>query len=211
MDYVKVLISNLTSITLKKYDDLAEYNISSDGYRNVPILKLFFRMDIDDSNLMSKVTIASISDLIAFVSSLFMVFGGVVPYIPQYQMIRRSGDAQGFSTYVCLSLLVANILRILFWFGHPFEIPLLLQSIVMIICMLIMLELCIKTKYKVKHSSEKSFKDFNMEHFWQWTDFGSYVQFILSATFVAGVITYLFINVNTYVESIGNTPHAYFS
>lgn len=44
-----------------------------------------------------------------------MVFGGVVPYIPQYRDIRRTQNADGFSTYVCLVLLVANILRILFW------------------------------------------------------------------------------------------------
>lgn len=44
-----------------------------------------------------------------------MVFGGIVPYIPQYRKIRRIRDAEGFSTYVCLVLLVANVLRILFW------------------------------------------------------------------------------------------------
>nr|XP_026646001.1 PQ-loop repeat-containing protein 1 isoform X6 [Zonotrichia albicollis] len=71
-----------------------------------------------------------------------MVFGGVVPYIPQYRDIRRTQNAEGFSTYVCLVLLVANILRILFWFGRRFESPLLWQSIIMIITMLLMLKLC---------------------------------------------------------------------
>lgn len=53
--------------------------------------------------------------LITWVSVGAMVFGGVVPYIPQYRKIRRLRDAEGFSTYVCLVLLVANVLRILFW------------------------------------------------------------------------------------------------
>ena len=53
--------------------------------------------------------------LVTWVSVGAMVFGGVVPYIPQYRKIRRLRDAEGFSTYVCLVLLVANILRILFW------------------------------------------------------------------------------------------------
>lgn len=44
-----------------------------------------------------------------------MIFGGVVPYVPQYRTIRRSRDADGFSTFVCLVLLISNILRILFW------------------------------------------------------------------------------------------------
>uniref|UniRef100_A0A8C0LZ61 Solute carrier family 66 member 2 n=1 Tax=Canis lupus familiaris TaxID=9615 RepID=A0A8C0LZ61_CANLF len=75
-----------------------------------------------------------------------MVFGGVVPYIPQYRDIRRTQNAEGFSTYVCLVLLVANILRILFWFGRHFESPLLWQSIVMILTMLLMLKLCTEVR-----------------------------------------------------------------
>ncbi len=39
-----------------------------------------------------------------------------------------------------------NILRIFFWIGHPFELPLLAQSIVMITCMLVTLELCVRVK-----------------------------------------------------------------
>ena len=80
----------------------------------------------------------SLMQIVSAISSGFMIFGGVVPYIPQYRMISRSRNAQGFSTLVCLSLLVANILRILFWFGHPFEAPLLLQSIIMILCMIVL-------------------------------------------------------------------------
>lgn len=86
------------------------------------------------------------AQLVSIVASGFMVFGGVVPYIPQYQMIKRSRNASGFSTLVCLSLLIANILRILFWFGHWYELPLLMQSIIMIVTMLIMLKLCIGVK-----------------------------------------------------------------
>jgi hypothetical protein len=44
-----------------------------------------------------------------------MMVGGVVPYVPQYMAIRTSGNTKGFSLYVCLALIVANILRILFW------------------------------------------------------------------------------------------------
>ena len=54
-------------------------------------------------------------ELVTWIAVCAMVFGGVVPYIPQYRKIRRLKDAEGFSTFVCLVLLVANILRILFW------------------------------------------------------------------------------------------------
>ena len=53
--------------------------------------------------------------LVTWVAVGAMIFGGIVPYIPQYRTIRRIRDAEGFSTYVCLVLLVANVLRILFW------------------------------------------------------------------------------------------------
>lgn len=54
------------------------------------------------------------NSLVLWVAAGAMVFGGVVPYIPQYRDIRRTQNAEGFSSYVCLVLLVANILRILF-------------------------------------------------------------------------------------------------
>ncbi|XP_053105443.1 solute carrier family 66 member 2 isoform X4 [Hemicordylus capensis] len=89
---------------------------------------------------------APVQQLVSWGASAAMVFGGVVPYIPQYRDIKRTQNAEGFSTYVCLVLLVANILRILFWFGRHFESPLLLQSIIMIITMLLMLKLCTEVR-----------------------------------------------------------------
>ncbi|ESO00143.1 hypothetical protein HELRODRAFT_128239, partial [Helobdella robusta] len=65
-----------------------------------------------------------------------IVLGGVLPYVPQYLDIQKSRNSEGFSTLVCLTLLIANVLRILFWFGHPFETPLLVQSVLMNIVML---------------------------------------------------------------------------
>lgn len=56
-----------------------------------------------------------IKEIITWFSVAAMIFGGVVPYIPQYRKIRKTRDCEGFSVYVCLVLLVANILRIFFW------------------------------------------------------------------------------------------------
>lgn len=113
----------------------------------------------------------------------------MIPYIPQYLIIKRTQNAAGFSNYVCLTLLVANIIRIEFWFGKQFEIPLLLQSIVMIICMLIMLEIWTRVHARqmqpplpcddqsLSASKEqlteevyvKKLTDFEMTYFWRWT------------------------------------------
>lgn len=48
-------------------------------------------------------------------SSLAMIIGCVLPYVPQYATIKENQSCSGFSTYVCLTLLLANILRIAFW------------------------------------------------------------------------------------------------
>lgn len=53
--------------------------------------------------------------LLSWLASCLMVFGGALPYVPQYQEIQGSSNSEGFSTRVCLVLLIANILRIFFW------------------------------------------------------------------------------------------------
>lgn len=63
----------------------------------------WLQIDIDYHSVMS------------YLASGAMIFGGVLPYIPQYQEIKRTENASGFSTHVCLALIAANTLRIIFW------------------------------------------------------------------------------------------------
>jgi len=58
----------------------------------------------------------NLKNVTAWIAAGAMIFGAVVPYVPQYKEIKRKEDAEGFSLYVCLTLLIANTLRILFWF-----------------------------------------------------------------------------------------------
>ncbi|XP_007537149.1 solute carrier family 66 member 2 isoform X2 [Erinaceus europaeus] len=151
-----------------------------------------------------------------------MVFGGVVPYIPQYRDIRRSQNADGFSTHVCLVLLVANILRILFWFGRHFESPLLWQSVVMILAMLLMLRLCTEVHaagelglkrraFSVADCKDEAGRtplrrallDLDPQHFWRWSSFWDYVQCVVAFTGVAGYVTYLSLDSVLFVETLG--------
>ncbi|XP_053323085.1 solute carrier family 66 member 2 isoform X2 [Spea bombifrons] len=148
--------------------------------------------------------VASLYRLVSWGASAAMIFGGIVPYIPQYRDIRRTQNAEGFSTYVCLMLLVANILRILFWFGRHFESPLLWQSIIMIVTMLLMLKLC--TEVRVANdlnTKRRSFTDFDVNFFWHWSRFADYVQCVLAFTGVIGYITYLSLDSVLYVETLG--------
>lgn len=50
-----------------------------------------------------------------FIASVVLIFGGVLPFVPQYLEIYSTQNAEGFSTYVCLVQLLANSLRIVFW------------------------------------------------------------------------------------------------
>jgi predicted metal-binding membrane protein len=53
--------------------------------------------------------------LVSTVAVLAIVFGGVVPYVPQYAKVGRTRSYEGFSTDVILTLLTAYILRVFFW------------------------------------------------------------------------------------------------
>ncbi|XP_068117656.1 solute carrier family 66 member 2-like [Hyperolius riggenbachi] len=142
--------------------------------------------------------------ILSLLSSCFIVFGGVVPYIPQYQEIKRTSNTEGFSTWVCLVLLVANILRIFFWFGKFFEFPLLLQSIVMVSTMLAILSLsCSLQSVNQVSTKQHFFTDFQLAHFWKWSRFEDYLQFCLSLTIGGALITYVLLDVPIYVEGIG--------
>lgn len=172
----------------------------------------------------------SLTTLLTWICSLGIIFGGVIPYIPQYYDIKSTDCADGFSLYVCLALLIANSLRILFWFGHPYEIPLLAQSIIMNIAMLMMIRLCVKVRNRTQiipgkvhlfteskekadfplssqqyshHSSSRVIWDFDIHFFWEWTNFSSYMEFMVLFTTVVGTVMYAFIDVPVMVETIG--------
>jgi len=119
--------------------------------------------------------VALVTLLVQWIAAGAMIFGGVVPYIPQYRDIARSQNTDGFSPMVCFVLLMANTLRILFWFGRHFELPLLAQSIIMVFAMSLMQELCVRVT-KPQTATSHFFLDFDFRYFWQWSRFLDYVQ-----------------------------------
>ncbi|XP_077446480.1 solute carrier family 66 member 2 isoform X2 [Stigmatopora argus] len=142
--------------------------------------------------------------LVSWVAAGAMMFGGVFPYIPQYRDIRRTQNAEGFSTYVCLVLLVANILRILFRFGRYFETLLLWQSIIMIATMLAMLNLCTNVRVSTElNTKRRSFLEFDWNYFWLWSRFLDYIQCVAAFTLTAAYITYVLLESTLFVETLG--------
>ncbi|XP_052747098.1 solute carrier family 66 member 2 isoform X3 [Bicyclus anynana] len=147
----------------------------------------------------------TVGHLVGWGAATAMIVGGVAPYVPQYRQIRKTQDAEGFSLYVCLTLLIANTLRILFWFGKRYEIPLLIQSIVMNATMFAMIHLCVNVKKKnqIIRSRERIFTDMDRKYFWAWTDFQSYVDCMLVFSVLGAAITYLLIEFSPFVELVG--------
>ncbi|XP_013168454.1 PREDICTED: PQ-loop repeat-containing protein 1 isoform X2 [Papilio xuthus] len=172
----------------------------------------------------------TVGHLVGWGAAGAMIIGGVAPYIPQYRQIKRTQDAEGFSLYVCLTLLVANTLRILFWFGKRYELPLLIQSIVMNITMFVMIHLCVTVRKKnqiirareriftaqpddtarwldqrssIGREKPRSFYDMDRKYFWAWTDFQSYLDCMLVFSVLGAAITYLLIEFSPFVELIG--------
>jgi len=144
--------------------------------------------------------------IVTFGCEFAMMVGGVVPYVPQYIAIRSSGNTKGFSLYVCLALIVANILRILFWFGRHYEIPLLIQSILMNIAMFALIHLCVHVNSQDRIAGqykEHVFTDFEPEHFWQWTDFQSYLECTVCFVAVGSFVMYLMLKYDPFVETVG--------
>ncbi|KAM9753933.1 solute carrier family 66 member 2 [Menidia menidia] len=143
--------------------------------------------------------------LVSLAASLLMVFGGALPYVPQFQEIQRSSNTEGFSTRVCLLLLVANILRIFFWFGKQFELTLLLQSVVMILTMFAMLHLCCAVQNANRVSTkQRRLTDMNLEYFWKWSAFEDYLLCCFAFTVACAVVTLLMLDSPLFVETLGS-------
>lgn len=143
--------------------------------------------------------------LLSWLASGVLVFGGAVPYVPQYQEIQRSNNAEGFSTRVCLVLLIANILRIFFWIGKQFELPLLLQSVVMILTMLVMLHLCCSIQSSNRVSTKQHhITDLDLRYFWSWSSFEDYLVFCFAFMLLCAFITFLFLDWVLFVEALGS-------
>ena len=91
--------------------------------------------------------------IIIFLIDFFMVIGPSISYILQAQKFIKTKSSKGFSKSICLILYLANILRVFFWIGKPFRVTLLLQSIIIIICQMILIHLWVK--YHEKDEQKK--------------------------------------------------------
>jgi solute carrier family 66, member 2 len=68
--------------------------------------------------------------------------------------MKRERNAEGFSPFICLILLIANIFRIFWWFAEGFSLVLLFASMLMIMCQLVLLYLYVTIKEENRQKDE---------------------------------------------------------
>lgn len=85
-----------------------------------------------------------IGEVVSVTLKGLMVVMPVAPYIPFFTSTDKQRVLQSFSLGLCYVLLTSNVLRIGFYIGEPFEVSLLIQSIVIISAMLALLYLSAK-------------------------------------------------------------------
>lgn len=92
-------------------------------------------------------------------------------------------------------------------FGHRYETPLLVQSILMNLAMFALIQLCVSVQSAkdqiIQQEKEHIFIDFDPSFFWRWTDFQSYVEFIMSVGAVGSLLMFFLVDVDPFVESVG--------
>lgn len=150
----------------------------------------------------------------------FVVSGVVWPYIAQIRSMQSLKDASGFSTFTSLILIVSATLRIFFWFGARYGIPLLLQAIASILTQLYIMRVIVKIN-REKHVNginnsvgiilsvrkvayyDRSILDFRSKDFWNWTDWESYLLAELGLVVILTTLSGIFHLNSWYTDLLG--------
>jgi hypothetical protein len=152
---------------------------------------------------------------LTYIIDAFMMFAPCSSFFIQISKIKKTETSEGFSKIIVLILLMANILRIFFWFGKRFSFVLLVQSILMIATQFYLLYVCLKysdSNKQIKKLSSKQ-KDtlseyapsLTLNNFWNWSRYIDYVYFILFIIIFFTVLSNLIGFDNFYyVEFIGS-------
>lgn len=102
-----------------------------------------------------------------------------------------------FSTHVSLVLIVSNVLRLFFFWISPFETALAVQSALMVVVQMTMVELVTRVRREQRMLPSTlflriSFRWKNLQrYFWQWDDFASYCYFLVAFAVIVGLLTML--------------------
>lgn len=87
----------------------------------------------------------------------------LIAYYSQYSLICETKSVGSFSIDMCGILIVANVLKVCFWFLNGYAINLLFQSILVLMMQFLLIYICIKVGYRKKEDVETGVREF-----WRW-------------------------------------------
>ena len=136
------------------------------------------------------------SSVIKFFADILMIFIPSIGYIFQALKFKQTKSSKGFAKFLCLLLIIANILRVFFWLGKKFSLPLLYQAIVVIISQIYLVHIYLEYQEDLPMKTEKSFSEYltnwketlNPKNIWTWNDEIEYYKFILFIIFTLSII-----------------------
>jgi len=138
---------------------------------------------------------------VSTLASIGMAVGPPLVYADQTISIVRKRDATGFSRDICAVLLLANITRCFFWLGERFEFALLVQSLLMILCQLVLLYICVL--YRPRSSAENFGASSRPLGFWQWTNYSQHIEFLAGYIVLLTILVLIFGRMDVFVWLLG--------
>ena len=130
-------------------------------------------------------------------NDILMVFLPSIGYIFQAMKFKQTKSSKGFAKFLCLLLLLANILRIFFWMGKRFRLALLIQAVVVIISQIYLIHVYLEFQEDQPfYNKERTITDYltnwketlNPKKIWNWVDEVEYYKFIIFLFFIFSVM-----------------------
>jgi uncharacterized protein with PQ loop repeat len=144
---------------------------------------------------------------------LIMIFVPSVGYFFQAMKFKQTKSTKGFAKFLCFLLLIANILRCIFWLGKKFNLTLLFQAIVVIISQIYLIHIYFQYQDELPFKSENkplceyllNWKEtLNPYHIWNWSDEIEYYKFTFFFFLINLLICFLFgFDNTTFFDIIG--------
>lgn len=128
-----------------------------------------------------------------------------VPFIFQVCKFFKNQSSLGFSRKLSLSIILAHIMRIFFWFGKKFHWSLLAQSVLVLLTQLFVLSVAIKFRGGNDEEKKTTLLE-NKKKFYEleWDNLGYYILFFIGFSLVLEGISLIFTFENkVYVETLG--------
>ena len=145
-------------------------------------------------------------------ADILIIFIPSIGYFFQAMKFKQTKSTKGFAKFLCLLLLLANILRVFFWFGKRFSLALLFQSIIVIISQIYLIHVYFEYQDELPVKTEKSIKEYIINwketlsptKIWNWNDEIEYYKFIIFLSFIFSIVCYVVGIQNTkFFEALG--------